>query len=633
MGWPWDSIVPLTKEEWRACLCQYILDHEAAFSYIRSTIWDTDQPVRDIVRDLQAPFAWMQFGLLHIAAWYFAHLKIPGRYFAPGQPAHVRVWHLDTLSFEDVHLCLKPPCNLDGWRDPNIPSAMPLENEARRRYKSLLRSTRHELHERILHAISGVRKRMASGVEPPIYDVVIAPAPINSHFVYLAPSVWYDDTTRLEALLPSPGIVPDVLQMTPDANLATNRKSPRKVGRRGAIEIKTMPARAIPIIADLPRIVLPDLLQEHPQPLLCGQPWLPDAVGVCEVLLQQACKGDTATYTALRRHESAEEHGFGTSTWFRIPPERTVANVLANHASDREHELRVEHESAYCNADETTQNLPSFVTSLHTKHAPSRRLWSAVQNLLSTVASRARYRIVATAPGDQLPDGTRREEDWAWAIVLMGTKQFRLLPPDPAFDALVSGHDIDEAPTLRPDTFPQAPWLQCDVTPGQVLFIPPGWWYTVNSSDRGSVMLVIALDIDAQPFEHDHESHVDGQDGSDDMVPGPGRSDRDSVHEHEQESPVHGQHGSDDIEQFTAGSNDADGGMLVCCTPIHACAYIFIHTHVYIYVNMYVYIYRFAYMPYPGIQSRIQMGTLPYMNRKCIQPRIQIPAVPYKDRS
>ena len=152
MEWPWNPAVPVTKQEWRACICRYILQHQAAFRYIRNAIWaDPSKPVRVIVGELQQQHTWMQYQLLHIAAWFFARLTIPGRFFDDGQPAHVRVWYLTTRNTIDAHLNLMPPSNLDGWHDPGIPERRPLEEEARRRYRQDLNRTRDELHARILH--------------------------------------------------------------------------------------------------------------------------------------------------------------------------------------------------------------------------------------------------------------------------------------------------------------------------------------------------------------------------------------------------------------------------------------------------------------------------------------------------
>ena len=424
---------------------------------------------------------------------------------------------------------MMPPCNLDDWQDPGIPMKKPKDSTQRREHKLNMKLARQELQSRILHWHNrGYTERLAPGSEPPIYDVVISPFPVDEHFVYLAPSVWHGDTARLRALLPGPGIVPDLQQRIPDVQVpagdpisdtetmqsdtdahgqhkkldvpsrasapardhGVKRQSPRKASRRAGGDIQTLSAIALPSRTFLHRTILPSLLVRGQSPVLCGTQWGAEAVRVAEDLLRQGCRADNTMYRALRRHETAQRHGYGTCTWMAIK-ERSVFRVIDDKDASRDHELRVEYESEEHPANSITQNLPCFVTNVHTAHAPSRDMWSAVAELVSTLASNARFRIVATSPGSQLPEGTLREDDWAWTILLMGTKTFHLLPPSDEYP-----RTGNEAPGLTPETHTTLPWCKCELALGQVLFIPPGWWYTVTSSDCGSVMLVIALDID-----------------------------------------------------------------------------------------------------------------------------------------
>lgn len=155
--------------------------------------------------------------------------------------------------------------------------------------------------------------------------------------------------------------------------------------------------------------------------------------------------------------------------------------------------MRLEHDLR----DTSTPNPVMTWLSLASQESVAARVWHLQQQLEGIAASqRPVLRRPAFATGLVQSDGrgiiTHFDDYNNTALVLMGIKTFLIAPPDALSweDGPQNGNRnerLDVNPFIRGRRYPEptlAQWQRADLSPGDILYLPSGWWHHVVSTSH-----------------------------------------------------------------------------------------------------------------------------------------------------
>eukprot|EP00966_Prymnesium_polylepis_P297534 6874268-Prymnesium_polylepis.1 len=167
--------------------------------------------------------------------------------------------------------------------------------------------------------------------------------------------------------------------------------------------------------------------------------------------------------------------------------------------------MRLEHDLQ----DAITPNPVMAWLSTASRGTVAARFWQLQQQLEELAAAhRPILRRPAFATGLVRSVGraiiTHFDEYNNTALVLMGIKTFLIAPPDAMSweDGPQNGNRneiLDVNPLLQGRRYPEPPfaqWQRADLSPGDVLYLPSGWWHHVVSTSH-SVMTNVWTGLDA----------------------------------------------------------------------------------------------------------------------------------------